>query len=111
MPHEARGLDASVEMLSDSRAKMTALQLTHMDSKEKRIQALFFLEIGASSKQCNFFRRAMDLVSTQSRSWEEQHLAQGFGTGESRRSAMGNRRALTSTFDEDYQKWLRRNRE
>ena len=107
LPHEARGLDASVEMLSDSRAKMTAHQLTHMDSKEKRVAALFFLEIGASSKQFNPFRRAMDSVST--RSWEEQHLAQGFGTGESRRSAMGNRRALTLTFDEDYQKWLRRN--
>ena len=67
---EAHELNA-FELLSDSRAKMTARQLTHMDSKEKRVAALFFLEIGASSMQFNFFRRAMDSVSTHPRSWDK----------------------------------------
>ena len=67
------------------------------------------MKLGASSIHFNSFRRAMDLVSTHPRTWEEQHLAQGLGVGESRRSAMYNRRALTLTFNEDYQMWLRRN--
>ena len=96
------------EVLNKVRAIMTARQQKCFDSKEKRVAALFFLELGASSMQFNSFRRSMDLVSTHSRSWEDQHLAQGLGTGQSRRTAMGNRRGLTKSFPEDFHSWMRR---
>ena len=94
------------ETLMEVRENMTKRQQKLMDSKEKRLSSSFFLLLGATSIHFNSFRRAMDLVST--RSWDEQHRAQGLGTGESRRTAMGNRRALTLTFEQDYQNWLRR---
>ena len=103
-----KSVQITSELLMDIRASMTSRQQKCMDSKEKRVASLFFLEIGASSKQFSSFRRQMDLVSMRSRSWGEQHLAQGLGTGQCRRSAMNGRRALTLTYEEDFYSWLRR---